>query len=202
VKFRMAENSLFAILLRSSWWISFAIAAFVIGLSLMALPPQYSIYGAAGSLPFLVITAIVGVRTLRAPGATRIAATEQAVRAMSWAEFSAALEEAFRQDGFTIARSTGGDIDLEMSKGWKRVVVSAKRWKVARTGVEPLRAAHAALEAREAHECLYVTVGEVTDVARKYAADHRIRLVEAGELARLLPRAGRGPGRPVAASRG
>jgi len=27
VKFKMAEKSLFAILLRSSWWVSFAIAA-------------------------------------------------------------------------------------------------------------------------------------------------------------------------------
>jgi restriction system protein len=202
VKFRMAENSLFAILLRSSWWMSFGIAAFVIGLSLVALPPQYAIYGAAGSAPFLVIAAIVGVRKLRAPSAARVAATEQAVRAMSWGDFSAALEEAFRQDGFTVTRRSGGEIDFEMSKGWKRVLVSAKRWKVARTGVEPLRAVHAALEAREAHECLYVTVGEVTDVARKFAVDHRIRLVQADDLVRLLPKVGRGPGRGLAASRG
>jgi restriction system protein len=202
VKFRMAENSLFAILLRSSWWISFGIAAFVIGLSLVALPPQYAIYGAAGLAPFLVIAAIVGVRTLRAPSAARVAATEQAVRAMSWGDFSAALEEAFRQDGFTVTRRSSGEVDFEMSKGWKRVLVSAKRWKVARTGVEPLRTVHAALESLEAHECLYVTVGEVTESAVKFAVDHRIRLVQGPELARLLPRVGRGPVRPTTATRG
>jgi restriction system protein len=192
VKFRMAENSLFAILLRSSWWISLAIGLAIIGLSLVALPPQYALYGAAGSLPFLVIASIVGWRTLQLPSAARMAAVEQAVRAMSWPEFSAQLEEAFRQDGFSIDRIAGGEADFEMTKGWKRVLVSGRRWKVARTGIEPLRALHATLEAREAHECLYVTVGDVSEQARSYAASNRIRLVQAGELALLLPRLSRG----------
>jgi restriction system protein len=194
VKFRMAENSLFAILLRSSWWVSLAIALGIIGLSFVGLPPQYAWYGAAGSGPFLVIASIVGWRALRAPSAARVAAVEEALRAMSWPEFAALLEEAFRQDGFSIVRIAGGEADFEMSKGWKRVLVSARRWKVARTGVEPLRALHAVLESREAHECLYVTVGDVTDQARSFAGGNRIRLVRGDELARLLPRLLRGRG--------
>jgi restriction system protein len=191
MKFKMAENSLFAILLRSSWWISLAIALGIVALATIALPPQYVIFGAAGAFPFFVIAGIGMWRQLQAPGAARVAALEQQVRAMSWPEFSAVLEAAFRGDGFTVERIRGADADFEMTKGWKRVLVSGRRWKVARTGIEPLRELHALVEAREAHECLYVCVGEVTDNARKFAAANRIRLVQADELARLLPELGR-----------
>jgi restriction system protein len=191
LNFKMSENSLFAILLRSSWWISLAIGSGIVALANIALPPQYVIFGAAGAFPFLVIAGIVGWRQAQLPSAARVAATEQAVRAMSWAEFSAVLEDAFRRDGFTIEPAAVKEADFEMTKGWKRVLVSGKRWKVARTGVEPLRELHAVREKREAHECLYVTVGEVTDQARRFAKTNRIRLVQADELARLLPKIGR-----------
>jgi restriction system protein len=191
MKFKMAENSLFAILLRSSWWISLAIALGIVLLASFALPPQYVIFGAAGALPFFVIAGVVGWKRLQAPSAARVAATEQEVRGMSWTQFSALLEDAFRRDGFAVERLRGSDAEFEMTKGWKRVLVSGKRWKVARTGIEPLRDLHALVEAREAHECLYVTVGEVTDNARKFAAANRIRLVQADELARLLPKPAR-----------
>jgi restriction system protein len=191
MKLKMSENSLFAILLRSSWWISLAIALGIIALANIALPAQYVIFGAAGAFPFLVIAGIVGWRRLQAPSAARIAGIEQELRSMSWVQFSALLEEAFRADGFVVNRLSGSDADFEMAKSWKRVLVSGKRWKGARTGIEPLRELHALVQAREAHECLYVTLSEVTDNARKFAATHRIRLVQAEELARLLPRLGR-----------
>ena len=54
----MAPNSLFAILLRSSWWISVLVAAAIVVLSGIALPPKYFIFGAVGALPFLVIGGI------------------------------------------------------------------------------------------------------------------------------------------------
>ena len=50
----MAENSLFAILLRSSWWISAAVAVGIVLLSRVALPQQYFIFGAVAGLPFAV----------------------------------------------------------------------------------------------------------------------------------------------------
>jgi len=71
-------------------------------------------------------------------------------------------------------------------------LVSCKRWKAARTGVEPLQDLHAAKEAHDAQECIYVTTGELTDNARAFAGKHAIRLVGGSELARLLPDAGRG----------
>jgi restriction system protein len=193
MKFQMAKNSLFAVLLRSQWWISFAIAAVIVAFVKMILPAVPVGYAIAAALPFIGIGAIAAWRQLRAPSAGRIVRTLEAVQAMSWGDFSGALEDAFRRDGYSVSRLNGGGAaDFEMSKAGRTALVACKRWKVARTGVEPLRELHAAKETREANDCIYVAAGEITEGARKFAAQNRIRLVDGAELAKLLPRAARG----------
>jgi len=64
--------------------------------------------------------------------------------------------------------------------------VSARRWKAARTGIEPLRDLVGEGEQREARECRYVLTGELTDQARAFAQQQRVRLVAGAELARLV----------------
>jgi len=191
MKFEMAKNSLFAVLLRSPWWISFLIAAGVTGLAKAIMPAIPVAYAIFAGLPFLVIGSIAAWRQLRAPSAGRVAKTLEAVRAMSWADFSGAIEDAFRKDGYNVSRIDGAAADFEMTKAGRTALVACKRWKVARTGVEPLRDLYAAKDAREANDCIYVATGEITDGARKFAGEKRIRLVDAMELAKLLPRAGR-----------
>jgi len=191
MKFEMAKNSLFAVLLRSPWWISFLIAAGVTGLAKVIMPAIPVAYAIFAGLPFLVIGSIAAWRQLRAPSAGRVAKTLEAVRAMSWADFSGAIEDAFRKDGYNVSRIDGAAADFEMTKAGRTALVACKRWKVARTGVEPLRDLHAAKDAREANDCIYVATGEITDGARKFAGEKRIRLLDAMELAKLLPRAGR-----------
>ena len=55
--------------------------------------------------------------------------------------------------------------------------MSCKRFKVARTGIEPLRELFAAKEAREVHDCITSPIGEVTDNARAFATSTAIKLV-------------------------
>jgi restriction system protein len=191
MKFQMAKDSLFAILLRSPWWISFAIAAGIVALVRLVLPAVPVGYAMFAALPFLVIGAVAGWRQLRAPSAARVGNTLEALRAMSWGDFSSAIEDAFRRDGYTVNRLAGGAADFEMTKAGRTSLVACKRWKVARTGVDPLRDLHEAKRAREAHECLYVATGEITDGARKFAVEKNIRIVHGAELAKLLPRVGR-----------
>jgi restriction system protein len=191
MKFQMAKDSLFAILLRSPWWISFAIAAGLVGVAKYLLPMIPVAYAIFAALPFLVIGAVAGWRQLRAPSAARVGNTLEALRAMSWGDFSSAIEDAFRRDGYTVNRLAGGAADFEMTKAGRTSLVACKRWKVARTGVDPLRDLHEAKRAREAHECLYVATGEITDGARKFAVEKNIRIVHGAELAKLLPRVGR-----------
>jgi restriction system protein len=191
MKWEMNENSLFAILLRSAWWISFAIGLAIAAVGATAMPANWRVFGIVMGLPFLVIGCIAAWRQWRAPSSARVERTLSAVRAMSWSDFAGALEDAYRRDGYAVSRVDGAAADFELRKEWRTLLVSGKRWKVARTGIEPLRDLHAARVARDAHEGLYVATGEVTDNARKFAADHRIRVVDGAELARLMPAAGR-----------
>jgi restriction system protein len=116
-----------------------------------------------------------------------VAGTLEALRGMSWDEFSAALEAAWRRDGYEVKRLKNAAADLELGKSGRISLVACKRWKADRTGVEPLRELDAARHAREAQECIYVAAGGITDNARAFAARTNIRLLHDAELAALLP---------------
>ncbi len=186
MKFEMAPNSLFAILLRSPWWISFCVAVGIIVLARVALPPQYFIFGAVGSLPFLVIGSIASWRQWQQPSATRVAGTVEKVAAMAWPAFSAKLEAAYRRDGYQVERIGARGADLSMTKNGRKTLVGGKRWKAARTGVEPMRELVAARESLEADEIIYIATGPVTEQAVQFAAEKRIRLLQGPELTLLL----------------
>jgi restriction system protein len=191
MKLEMAKDSLFAILLRSPWWMSFGIAAGIAVVARLVLPEKYAIAGALGGTPFIVVGAIAAWRQLRAPSAARVTSTLEAVGAMPWRDFASTLEDAFRRDGYVVTRLPGPQADFEIVKAGRTSLVSCKRWKAASTGVEPLRELHAAREAREAHDGIYVAVGGVTDNARRFAAANRIRVLEGAQLAPMLPGIGR-----------
>ena len=182
----MAENSLFAILLRSSWWISVLVAAGIVLLSRIALPEKYFAFGAVGAGPFLVIGGIALWRQLQKPSPSKVATTVAAVSAMNWKDFSERMENAFRRDGYDVVRIDAVGADFEMRKAGRKTLVNCKRWKVGRTGVEPLRELLLARDQREADEVVYVVTGQVTEQAVRYAVDKRIRLMQGEDLALLL----------------
>lgn len=185
MKFRMSENSLFAILLRSSWWYSLGLGVLVSMTLRLVVPEQYSIAATLSGAPFLVIAAMGAWRQLRAPSATRIASILEAADTMSWRDFAAALEDALVRDGYTVKRLNGA-ADFEIVKEGRTSLVGAKRWKAASTGLEPLRDLHQAAEAREAASAIYVVIGGITANARQYAAKHLVRIIEGADLAQLL----------------
>lgn len=177
------ENSLFAVLLRSPWWVSVAVGAGVFALMRFFVPAPYAV---AGGLPFWAIAAVVLWRWLRAPSAKKVAARVEAIRAMSQEELGAALEAAFRRDGYAVSRYRGAPADLELEKGGRKVLVAFRRWKAKRTGAEPLRELHEAEKKSDASQCIYVATGEVTEQARTFAREKNIRLMGEAELAQLL----------------
>ena len=83
---KMAPNSLFAILLRSPWWISVGIALVFALASKALLPAEYWLFGAMGGFPFTVIGAISAWKQLQRPSPRRGEAIVQAVSAMPWRE--------------------------------------------------------------------------------------------------------------------
>jgi restriction system protein len=182
MKLELPRNSLFAILLRSRWWLSVLLALGVFALARLAFPAAVAAFAA---LPFVAIAIYAGYQQLRRPGGRRVAATLERARAMSSERFSAALEEGFRREGYAVAH-TGGGADLELTHEGRLTLVAYRRWKASRTGVEPLRELEAASSARGADGRIYIAAGEVTDSARKFAAEKQIRLLQGEELAKLL----------------
>lgn len=186
MKLRMARNSLFAVLLRSPWWISVAIAAGIALISKAALPEKYVIYGVISGWPFLGIGMIAAWKQFRAPSAARVTATLDKISTMSWRDFSGIVEDAFHHDGYSVARLAGPEADFVISKAGKTALVSCKRWKAAGTGIEPLRDLHAAMEKQDAHEGIYLIAGTVSENARRFAIDKKIQVVQGPDLARML----------------
>jgi restriction system protein len=182
----MAKNSLFAVLLRSPWWISASIALALGLLSFALLPESLRVVGALSGLPFVVIGVLAARCQWHLPSATRVAETHEALAAMAWPPFAALLEQGFRRDGYTVEPGAATAVDFTLERKGRRMLVCARRWKSSRTGLESLRALQAARDAGDAPDALYIGLGELTDSARSFAAEHRIAIWQAAELAQAL----------------
>jgi len=186
MKLRMARNSLFAVLLRSPWWIS-AVIALALGMASFALlPEQFRVVGALSGLPFAVIAALAARQQWRLPSAARVAETHAALGAMAWPAFADLLEQSFRRDGYSVERSEAAGVDFALERKGRRLLVCARRWKSARTGMEVLRTLQAAREATDAADALYIGLASLTETARLFASEHRIAIWHASELANAL----------------
>lgn len=195
MKLKMAKNSLFAVLLRSPWWISLAIAVVMTLLALALLPADYKVVGALSATPFFVIAAMAFWRQWQLPNEQQVADAARQLGAMSWPDFAQQLEDIFRRDGWTVQRGRGEPVDFELERQGRRMVVHARRWKSARLGLEGLRALQAAREQAEAPDALCICLGALSETARPFAAKHRIAVWQAAELAQALRGRAAGLGR-------
>ena len=186
MKLKMAQNSLFAVLLRSPWWISIALVLAIALAARVLLPPPYTLFGMMGGLPFLVIGAMAAFRQLQTPSHEQVERTLQTAAAMSWRDFSAALEQAYGQQGYQVSRLDGPAADLMLAKAGRRTLVAGKRWKAAHHGIEPLRALGQARQAQDTSQSVYISLAEVGDKTRRFATENRIDLLHGAALAQLL----------------
>jgi restriction system protein len=170
---RMADGSLFAILLRSPWWASLLVALVLFGLMRLFLP---AIFAVVFALPFLVVAAIRAWRQLQAPSPRRLQALVDSVRAMSWETFSRTLTEAWQGQGARVEPIRHSGADFLVTRDGRVTVVAARRWKAARSGIEVLEALQGSRERLDVHDALFIATGEITEQARAYAAKHLIRL--------------------------
>jgi restriction system protein len=114
---------------------------------------------------------------------------------MTWPAFADAMEAGLRRDGRDVTRLPGPAADFELLRKGRRTLVSCRRWKAARLGIDALRDLQAAIEVRDAQAGVCVTLGEPTEAARAYAAEHGIELLQGPALVRVLgaaPRAKKG----------
>lgn len=185
----MAEKSLFAMLLRSPWWVSFLVVGLIVLAAGALLPKEYFVVGALAGFPIFVVGCIAAWKQLRAPNPAQVADMLEAVGSMPWRSFADTLASAWTRAGYTVERINGNNAgaDMRLTLGGKTTLVSAKRWKAATHGVEPLRELHAAMVASDAPAGIYVAaLGQVSDNARLYARDHGIAVLQGDAVAALL----------------
>ena len=177
-------------LLRSPWWISFAVAAAISAAGMALLPTEFRWAGPLGSLSFVVVGSMAAWRQFKAPSSAHVVTTLEQIAAMSWHDFSAAVVLAYSREGFEVQRLSGlkgTSADFELHDKLGRItLVSAKRWKAARQGLEVLQGLTAAGLARQADSRIFITLGGVTEQARQYATAQQIRLIQGAELAQWL----------------
>jgi len=185
----MAKNSLFAVLLRSPWWVSFALVLAVALAARALLPEQYVPFGVMGAFPFLVIGVIAAYRQLRTPGEQEVSKAMAILARMSWGDFADLLESSYRQQGYTVSRLQGNAADLQLVKGGRTTLVSGKRWKAANQGVDAVRALVQARDALDAGHCVFIALAALGDNARQFAEKNRVEVLTGVPLAEFVRRA-------------
>ena len=189
MKLRMAENSLFAILLRSHWGISLLVALGFVAVSRAVMPEQYWLLGAMGGTPFWVIAVMAAWRQRNRLAPQKVEQVLRAAAVMGWREFAQAVEAGFIRDGWSVQRtdsSREGDADLVIRRGAITAVVAARRWKAARVGEEQLRQLIASRDKHGASQCVLLTLGEVPPAAAGFAKEHAVQLMQGDAVAQLL----------------
>jgi restriction system protein len=180
MKFKMAENSLFAILMRNPWWISLLIVIVFSLLCVAILPKDFVIFGIMGTFPFFITGIVAFKRQWGKPSPAKLQAELERLSALSWRDFSAELEAKFVKQGFEVtrldAKSGAGVADFKLEKAGHITLVSAKRYKAATHGLEALQALVAQQEAQAADKAMYVCLSPVTAQAAKFAKEKGVVL--------------------------
>jgi restriction system protein len=176
MKFKMAENSLFAILMRNPWWISFLIVIAFCLLCMAILPKDLRIFGMMGTFPFFITGIVAFKRQWGKPSATQLQTELDRLSALSWRDFSAELEAKLVKQGFAVTRLNTGAADFKLEKAGHITLVSAKRYKAATHGLEALQALVTQQEAQGADKAMYVCLSPVTAQAAKFAKEKGVVL--------------------------
>ena len=183
MRFKMSEKSLFAVLLRSHWAFSFGLAAMLGMVGYTLMPEQMRIAGALAGFPFIVIGVIAFWRQLWAPKPEHVQATLEQLSSMGAKEFLQVLERSYQADGYQCAPVAHEGADLLIRKAGQTTVVSAKRWKAAAHGLQPMQQLHAAVQRSGADRGVYVAIHPVSPAAQQWATDNGLAVFGGEELA-------------------
>jgi restriction system protein len=114
----------------------------------------------------------------------------ESVRALRWQEFEHLVGEAFRRQGFRVEERGGaapdGGVDLVLFRDGRKTVVQCKRWRTKQVGVALVRDLYGAMTAETADEAIFVSSGEYTADARRFADGKPIRLVDGSTLLEMV----------------
>jgi restriction system protein len=175
-------RTLFSILLEQPWWISALVGVGLFGIAQLAYPPVAPFI----ALPFVAIALYVGYRQLRSVSPGQVDERLQAVRDMSWDQFSAVIVNAYRRQGYTVAPAKKAAYDFTLTKQGRVTLLQCRRWKVNQLGVGPLEELASAIAGADAYNAICITAGNLSPQAREFADNKPITLVTGAALAVLV----------------
>ena len=126
-----------------------------------------------------------------------------ALNSMTWSEFEALVQEAFRLRGYSVRRLGGegpdGGVDLILERAGEKILVQCKQWRAYRVGVGVVRELYGAMAAQGVASGIVVTSGTFTQEALEFAAGRSVRLIAGDELHDLIRKAKAATPRPARA---
>ena len=117
------------------------------------------------------------------------------LRALPRERFEHFARAAFENEAYVVAQSSRPErgADLVLTRGNQRLAVQCRRWRSKAIDVEPLRELYRSMDAEAASGCVFVSTGEYTVAARRFATGKPLRLIAGRDLDRMLRDLERGP---------
>jgi restriction system protein len=109
---------------------------------------------------------------------------------MRWEDFERLVSEYYRRKGFQVKREGGngpdGGIDLVLNRGNETYLVQCKQWKAYKVGVQPVREFYGVIASRGVAGGYFVTSGEFTTDAFRFASGLNLELIDGSELREMI----------------
>ena len=176
MKWKMSERSLFAILLRSPWWVSFLLVAVISTVAFALLPNDFKFVGVLSSFPFAVVGTIAAWRQRSQLSSVEAEALQSAMAGMNWREFSTLLKQAFVKEGYTVTAVPPSDGlgDFLLTRQGQTTLVCAKRWKAAAWGIDNMQTLLSEKEAHGASHLMCVSLLATPNTLKKFATQQPV----------------------------
>lgn len=183
----MAQQNLFQLLQRQPWWITLLVAAGLFWCTYLFFPPIAPFVSA----PFVLLALYIAIVQWRKGSPSDVQVHLEALRGMSWEEFSALVVDAYRERGFTVLPSEGRGYDFKLTKDGQTILLQCRRWKVNQVGAVPVRELAEAVANSEAYKGICLSAGEFSQPALKLTLDEPVSLVSGADLIELVGEPGK-----------
>jgi restriction system protein len=186
MKWKMSDRSLFAVLLRSPWWISMVLAAALALAASALLPEAYKSVGALSCFPFVVVGVIAAWRQRANLSPEQAQALQSELAAMNWRAFSQLLQQAYALQGYEVSAVPNSVMDLKLTRQGQTTVVCAKRWKAAAWGQESLQTLVDERASLDATHLVCVSLQDIPPGLKKFAQQHGVTWLSGQSLWALV----------------
>ena len=157
------------------------VGAGLFGIAQLAFPPVAPFV----ALPFLLISAYVGYRQVRTVSPGQVEGRLQALRDMTWDQFSAVVTTAYQRQGYTVEAVQKPAYDFTLTQNSRVTLLQCRRWKVNQLGAGPLEELAEAVASAAAYNGICITAGAVSPKAREFVYQKPLTLVTGIALAAL-----------------